>query len=492
MMNVLRRSAMLCLLVPALWLVPSARPLRAAEGLRAVSHLLVIYLENRSFDNLLGEFPGADGIADAGERAIQRDRAGQAFTSLPQPARRGPFDSRENPKPVRSLALGELPNRPFAIDAIQPEVTATAHTRDLVHRFYTHKAQIHGGANDRFAALSDAGGLAMGYYSRRTMEASNLWRLAQANLLLDHFHQGAFGGSFLNHFWLVCGCAPVWPHPPPRLRAQLDGEGIPLAKQDNAIVAAGHGDFAVNSLQSVYLNDGSNPEDLLRGQHMITIGDRLSERGIGWAWYAGGWSLAIKADRSPQEGDILDRQLHFQWHHQPFAYFRRFDPATERGRQQRRQHLKDAGELEADIASGRLPPVAFYKPSGNLDSHPDYSTPQAGDEQLGQIAAWMQASPMKASYAIIILFDESGGFWDHAPPPMGRMAGRRADFFGPGSRVPALIVSPLVRKGEIDHTPYETTSILRLITERFRLKPLPSPRARTVTSLSRAFISARR
>ena len=99
----------------------------------------------------------------------------------------------------------------------------------------------------------------------------------------------------------------------------------------------------------------------------------------------------------------------------------------------------------------------------------------------------MNASPMKDSYAVIITYDENGGFWDHVPPPTGPAVGAKADFFGPGSRVPTIIVSPFARKGTIDHREYETTSILRLIGERHRLLPLPSSRYGAVESLASAF-----
>jgi phospholipase C len=72
---------------------------------------------------------------------------------------------------------------------------------------------------------------------------------------------------------------------------------------------------------------------------------------------------------------------------------------------------------------------------------------------------------------VIVTYDENGGFWDHAAPPKG-------DRWGPGSRVPAIIVSPFAKKGYVDHTPYDTTSILRLITKRFALPVLAGIQAR--------------
>ena len=82
-------------------------------------------------------------------------------------------------------------------------------TRDLAHRFFEHQMQIDGGKNDGYAAWSDAGGLAMGHYD---YSQSALYALAREFVLADNFFQGAFGGSFLNHQYLICACAPVYPN----------------------------------------------------------------------------------------------------------------------------------------------------------------------------------------------------------------------------------------------------------------------------------------
>ena len=92
-------------------------------GLDKLSHILVLYLENRSFDNLFGEFPGASGLANAGETAIQRDRDGQPYEMLPNVEK--PFNVAKNPPELRDIpALDNLPNKPFAIDDVRPGVTS--------------------------------------------------------------------------------------------------------------------------------------------------------------------------------------------------------------------------------------------------------------------------------------------------------------------------------------------------------------------------------
>ena len=76
--------------------------------------------------------------------------------------------------------------------------------------------------------------------------------------------------------------------------------------------------------------------------------------------------------------------------------------------------------------------------------------------------------------AVILTYDENGGYWDHLAPPSGPGWGDR---WGPGTRVPAIVVSPYAKRGFVDKTPYDTTSVVKFITKRFDLEPLPGVRA---------------
>ena len=169
----------------------------------------------------------------------------------------------------------------------------------------------------------------------------------------------------------------------------------------------------------------------------------------------------------------------FQPHHQPFNYFARYAPGTA----ERAEHLKDYDDFAAAIDKGTLPQVSFYKPVGHLNQHPGYTEIMSGDEHLNDLLLKLQKSPQWKRMAIIITYDENGGFWDHVPPPQGQ---GWSDRWGPGTRIPAIVVSPFARKGHVDKTIYDTTSILKLITRRFGLEPLPGVRA-NVGDLSNAF-----
>jgi acid phosphatase len=204
-------------------------------------------------------------------------------------------------------------------------------------------------------------------------------------------------------------------------------------------------------------------------QTQKTIGDTLSAKGISWAWYAGAWNAAVEDGMQPAEAPrkvIANLQsAYFVTHHQPFNYFARFAPGTP----DRAERLKDYTDLVAGIEKGELPAVAFYKPQGSLNEHPNNTDVMSGDRHIAELVAKIKASPLWSSTAIIVTYDENGGFWDHVSPPKG-------DRWGPGTRVPAIIISPYAKRGYVDHTTYDTTSIIKFITLRFGLEPLPGVR----------------
>jgi acid phosphatase len=198
-----------------------------------------------------------------------------------------------------------------------------------------------------------------------------------------------------------------------------------------------------------------------------TIGDRLSERGVDWAWYAGGWAAALAGHGD--DGQFPSRP-HFQPHHQPLNYFASLAPGTA----ERARRLRDGGVGEtaatnrflADIQAGRLPQVAFYKPQGDLNMHAGYSDVAGGDRHIGRVVEALRGGPQWPRMLVIVAFDENGGWWDPVAPPKG-------DRWGPGNRVPALLISPHARRGFVDHTVYDTGSIARFLIRRFGLDTLP-------------------
>ena len=482
-----RSIALLALLAAGLPAVVAAQ----AQGINAIETVVVIYAENRSFDNLYGSFPGANGLQNVTpESFTQIDRDGSEFKELP-PIWDGLTAKGVTP-PVTQAQTEHLPNKPFAID--DPDGFNTplgVVTHDLWHRFYQNQMQIDGGKNDRFVAYADSGALVMGHYDGSKLP---LWNIATQYTLADNFFMGAFGGSFFNHIWLVCACAPIYPDadksPAKGHIAVVDADKVTLTLADNSPKSAMDGvpkfvedgditpDFyAVNTMQPPYqpsknkpAKDGDaayadpNAPTTLPPQHEKTIGDLLSAKGVSWAWYAGAWQATL-------DGKNKTPVPNFQFHHQPFNYFASFAPGTDA----RAQHLKDGGMngagFIAAVDAGKLPQVTLYKPQGNLNEHAGYADALSGDAHIADVIAHLEKSKQWPHMLVIVTYDENGGLWDHVAPP-------KADRWGPGSRVPALIVSPFAKKGFVDHTPYDTTSILRFITRRFDLQTLPGIAAR--------------
>src|SRR5882762_4535729 len=192
-------------------------------GLERIETIVVIYAENRSFDHLDGLFPGANGIAEAtGEQKTQLDLDGTALPHLPPVfTPQGKPDERFPQK---------LANGPFRIDAPPLDRRWDELLPSPIHNYYQNREQINGGANNKFVALTTVGAWTMGYFDGSGMK---LWQWAREYTLADHFFMGAYGGSYLNHLWLVCACTPRWEAAPASLRAQVDEQGN-LRKRPNS------------------------------------------------------------------------------------------------------------------------------------------------------------------------------------------------------------------------------------------------------------------
>jgi acid phosphatase len=459
-------------------------------GLDKIDTIVVIYAENRSFDHLYGLFPGAEGIAQATqEQKTQLDHDGKPLPHLPAVYEQG------KPDPHNSAVAG-LPNGPFRIDAPPVNRRMDEVLPSGWHLYYQNIEQINGGRNNMFVAMSNVGSWVMGYFDGSTMK---LWKFAQEYTLADHFFQAAYGGSILNHLWLVCACTPADPGAPANARAQLELDGK-LKKRPNSPKSVMQGPpavfdgraspdgYLVNTSQPPYQPSGIPPaadasRDLAdparfpaRPFKDKTVGDTLSAKGVSWAWYAGAWNAALadgQQEPKAKRNVIYNREKGspiFVPHHQPFNYYERFAPGTP----DRARHLRDYDDLVADIDKGTLPQVVFYKPTGRLNQHPSYTDLASGDEHIADILARLRKSPQWGKMAVIVTYDENGGYWDHVPPPTGAGWGDR---WGPGTRVPTLIISPYAKRGYVDKTPYDTTSIIKFITRRFNLDPLPGVRA---------------
>ncbi|HEV7862287.1 MAG TPA: alkaline phosphatase family protein, partial [Acidimicrobiia bacterium] len=383
-------TAGICLTAVALGIVPASAKQAAGppvdQGIPGqIDHFVVIYEENHSFDNLWGLWPGVNGIqrADAAHTA----QVGQtdARTALPCLLQ---LDVNLTSPPLSQECSGtkadgttnfvsHFKNQPFLIDSYIPPAAATCYaptpaapsgppngvpagapgatpggcTRDLVHRYYQEQFQLDGGRQDRYVTGSDAAGLAMGYYDTTKLPLYTYLNGKDAPnfAIQDNFFQGAFGGSFLNHQFLVAAQAPLWPGGADGsglttgcgtgqancdLHSVVDANGMPKGYDlykptttagavagsptvtDGALTQKGTdatgtkcavptgaatppagtscGDYAVNTVQpmSQPYAPGTAVGRRLPPLTAPTIGDRLSGKGVSWAWYSGGWDNA--------------------------------------------------------------------------------------------------------------------------------------------------------------------------------------------------------
>ena len=439
------------------------------DALRNINHFIIIYQENWSFDGLYGSFPGANGVP-SGTPIFQVDKYGNQLTTLPDPS--------TDPNVPGGL--------PMATYDLSQYVPPDGHTHDIVHRYYTQQLQIDNGridttsstnSNNRFVTWSDNGSIVPSQF-----DATNLPEglLAQQYTLDDNFFHAAYGGSFLNHQFLVAAAAPQWNQAiPGGFQSSYDPATKTLSDANLTI----DGRYTVNTtfgaqaphpgvpseqlLNVINDNHPFMPDGTPDPSYTPTIGDRLDTAAggaVSWKWYSGGWNDALAGHADPL----------FQYHHQPFAYYANYAPFNADGTPNAQNnallnpnaHLQDETRFFSDLSRGTLPAVSFIKPLGPDNEHPGYADLLRGQQHVADIVHAVQNSADWAHTAIIITYDENGGRWDHVSPPNNN------DIWGDGARVPAIVISPYAKQGYVDHQQHDTLSILKTIENRFGLQPL--------------------
>jgi len=523
------------------------KAMNASQKLAHVKHVVVIYEENHSFDNLWGGWEGVNGRSNAdAAHTTQINEAGQPYTCLMQ----NDVNLVALPATCTDTTTGtafssHFTNAPFLIDDfIKPTDTTCPPnpnaafsspngfkngtgspggcTRDIVHEFYQEQYDLNGGAQNRYVTGSDAVGLVMGQYDTKKLPIYTYLHARQhpKYVIMDDFFQAAFGGSFLNHQWVIAAASPTYPNAPANLHSIIDSNGMPVAYplyKPTGPVARGPltvtcpspvanracGDFAVNTMQPSQQPFGTFGAKLPL-QTGPTIGDRLSAKGIDWAWYSGGWSNAAGVVNGPgwtngpgpacSDPNVIPNSPYpfcpdglFQFHHQPFNYYANYAPGTPG-----RTHLRDEVEFQQTLASSAkrcgLKAVSFVKPIGEENEHPGYSSTTNSDSHLVALLKAVEGSACAKDTMVVVTYDEFGGQWDHVPPP-GQAGGPNGphDLMGPGTRIPALVISPyLTAPFAVDHTEHDTTAILKTIEQRWGLDAL-STRDAAQTSLASVF-----
>lgn len=446
---------LLCLLSTALHAARTApqrvsfTPEQSAQA-KKIQRVIIIFQENWSFDSLYGKFPNVNGLANAKPEAVRQiDPFGKPYPLLLTCVNGDtniPYD--QIPK--------SLPNAPFNL---QPYLSMRVTTGDLVHEFYQEIFQINDGAMNRFAAWSDSGGFVMSYYD---IGQTRMGALSKQFVLCDNWFHSCYGGSMCGALWLFTAQMPVWPNAPKELICTILPSGMMTS---NGLVSPDG--YVVNDAQPFYRPYAADTPDNQRvpPQTYKTIGDLLSEKNISWKWYAEGWNDALQGKPDKR----------FAFHHQAPVYFSQFAPDTKG----RKEHLFDLKQFYSDLDQGSLPAVSFVRSTDRYSQHPGDGNLLDGLNWCANLIEKIQKSSSWKDCAIILTYDENGGRWDHVSPPV-------VDRFGPGTRVPAVIISPFAKKNFVDSTSYETVSILKFLEERFDLPPL-STRDAAANNLLNAF-----
>jgi acid phosphatase len=544
----LARIGLIAIALGAAALAPAAADAGSKGPLGHFKHLVVIYEENHSFDNLYGLWGSVDGqhvvgLSDAtASHTTQVSQAGTAYPCLLMsdvnlmspplsPAcSTTTFTFNGTGAPTTAYHFG---NAPYNIDQFIPSTATTcpseselfAHTfgildghglpggctRDLVHRFYQEQYQLNGGAQNRYTTGSDSAGMTMGYYDTTKLPIYEYLHAQGAPnyVIADHFFQGAFGGSFLNHQWLIAAAAP---QSATGTNSVLDASGFPNATYPlyatsgvvdgtltqacgltTTVAGLACGNYAVNTMQPQWQPTSSFGTKMTAVDDSTTaknIGDRLSDAGVSWAWYSGGWdnangnvggrgytngdgSTCSDPNSAPAPIDALGKggppycpDKSFQTHHQPFNYYTRYAPG-----QPDRAHLQDEEDFFHAASTGALPSVSFVKPLGLENEHPGYASEPNGSDHLVDLIQAVENGPQAGNTLILVTYDEFGGQWDHVSPPGMGTTGAH-DLFGPGTRIPAILIARSLTKSGVDHTVYDTTSIMRTIEQQWGLSPV--------------------
>jgi len=493
---------MLALAAAAVALVPALSaasddqdPAARTRTATAIKHLVVIFQENISFDHYFGTYPQA--ANPAGEPAFHASTGtptvnglGDAFSAL----------RTRNPN---------LSN-PQRLDRSQ------AHTCDQDHDYSDEQKAVDLGAMDQFVQHTSATtgkdshpqtvlectGQATGvnpnfavmdYYDGNTVTA--LWNYAQRFAMSDNSFGTSYGPSTPgalnlisgNTFGAVCGVSST-----------INSAACPMP-------------FSTDSKPGVPAQQGSgtvfgDPQPffdscLTRGSTQMggrNVGDLLSARGLTWGWFQGGFANCSQTHTAIGATPSKD----YIPHHQPFQYYqstsnpKHLPPSSDAmiGHQDQANHQYDLSAFWKAADANRMPSVSFLKAAAFQDGHAGYSDPLDEQTFLVDTINHLESLQTWHSTAVIVVYDDSDGWYDHVLAPLVDQSQTSIDFLtgqnqcgpnparvptgptgpqqtrcGYGPRLPLLVISPFARQNFVDHTLTDQSSVLRLIEDNWSL-----------------------
>ena len=360
-----------------------------------------------------------------------------------------------------------IPNQPFEASPYLP--ISTTWPNDPKHTFYATQYNDNGGAMNGFAwASGKVGAFGLAYYN---LTGSWLFQLAMNYTLFDNFFQSAYGGVMVNHLYLVSAQIPTWNvsgGPCPTYIYQtynvsgvtvstnttglypfnyIDTDGLYLPANDNSIFTPDC--HVVENVSPFTLGKSPNMPPLTNAH----IGNLLTASGVSWAYYYQSWN----ATKAVPVGAKTKAPVSL--HENPFTFYQDFANVNSTYTQ---SHIRDDDQFFSDLANGFLPNVTWVKPDQSDGFGVTDNNPVLGQAKLEQYINAIYASSywQAGRMMVIVSFSDSDGLYDHVAPYTG-------DSFGPGGRVPTIVISPDHAGGKINSQPYETGSWLKMLGTRF-------------------------
>jgi phospholipase C len=387
-----------------------------------IQHLIFIVQENHSFDNYFGTYKGANGFPQGISVPIDPSQPSLGYVQ--------PYHL--NVALPIMIVGDELPPGVSDPDQLQTNPNAIAPFpfdnesigRDLNHAWGVAHEAYDGGKMDGFVA-AEGSTLTMGYYDRN--DIPYYWDYADNYVLDDNFFSSLMGPSFPNHLYIASGT-----------NGPTTGLNYPWIYQGGVI---------------------NNPAPTFGWQGVSldwsTLAQEMTNANVPWAWYDGS-----ARPLQPTIWNVLPLFTYFQNHPDELS-----------------AHVKNTSYFISDIQNEQLPAVSWIMPGGWVpptypaacvgqgpSEHPPARS-DCGMDYVSYLVNQVMQSQYWQSSAIVITWDDYGGFYDHVAP-------HQIDTYGEGFRVPTLVVSPWAKHGYIDHTQYEFGSLLRLAEDTFNLPTL--------------------
>ena len=462
-----------------------------------IKHVVVIFDENVSFDHYFATYPQA---ANPEGEPVFLPKLGTPPANTLLRASLLVTNPNTNPANGPDAAL------PFRLDRSQ------ASTADQNHGYTAEQMAYHGGKADLFPLYTGKGspggvgafatrGQVMGYFDGNTVTA--LWRYAQRFAMSDNAYTDTYGPSTPGALEIVSG--------------QTNGLHITRSAQPRStrehptpFIPDGQGGMTM-------INDIDPAGDVcsLPGEQVWmegrNIGDLLNEKGVSWGGFMAGFDLSQQnrngttgCQRATYSSVVAQTIVDYIPHHNWFQYY----PSTSNPKHLRPSDIaaigqttgtdgktKDPANHQYDLEdfmtatrAGHMPAVSFLKLPAFQDAHAGYSDPLDEQEGIVRLVNFIQSRPEWKDTAIIIAYDDSDGWYDHAfvkpqhsshdtsadqldasgqcgtdPAPIGLKGKPVNGRCGPGTRTPLLVLSPWAKRNAIDHTLLTQSSVLRFI-----------------------------